>query len=125
MILTVRTDKPEAEVGLYSDDGEQQAYETWLGHRDLSTTILRVVTDMLANNGITLDDIDTAIFYEGPGSFTGLRIGASFVNALQIPVVNASGDDWIKIGLSNIGKDLEQRAIPLYGSGAHITKPKK
>lgn len=35
IILSIRTDKPEAEVGLYKDS-VQLAYETWTAHRALA-----------------------------------------------------------------------------------------
>jgi hypothetical protein len=38
IILTIRTDKPEAEIGLY-DDEKQIIYETWQAHRQLAETI--------------------------------------------------------------------------------------
>ena len=46
-ILTIRTDKPEAEVGVYDMDGKQLSYHTWLAHRELSKTLLGVIRDEL------------------------------------------------------------------------------
>ena len=38
LILTIRTDNPESEIGLY--DGQKQLdYEVWEAHRQLGTTI--------------------------------------------------------------------------------------
>ncbi len=46
IILTIRTDKPEAEIGLY--DGEQQlAYEMWSAHRQLAETIHTKIKELL------------------------------------------------------------------------------
>lgn len=125
MILTIRTDKPEAELGLYELSGEKLAYESWQAHRELSTTLLRKVTELLEGSGRKLEDVEALVFYEGPGSFTGLRIGASFVNALQLPVVNASNDNWITAGLKDIKNAKISGARPMYGAEAHTTQQKK
>jgi hypothetical protein len=54
-------------------------------------------------------DINGLIFYEGPGSFTGLRIGASFINAvaagLGLPVVPTTGDNWVLDGEKDLLKN--------------------
>lgn len=81
LILTIRTDKPEAEIGLCNGD-KQLAYETWQAHRLLAETLHRKVEDLLASQSKTVDDIEGLVGFQGPGSFTGLRIGLSVVNAL-------------------------------------------
>jgi hypothetical protein len=43
--LTVRTDKPEAEVGLYKDN-EQLAYISWQAHRELAETLHGKIRDL-------------------------------------------------------------------------------
>ena len=42
----------------------------------------RCVRDALEHAGVTINDIDIVALSSGPGSFTGLRIGASFVKGL-------------------------------------------
>ena len=49
MILSIRTDKPEAEIGLFSADGQKLVYKTWQAHRELSSTILVVIKELLDN----------------------------------------------------------------------------
>lgn len=51
-ILTIRTDKPEAEVGLFEGD-EELAYEKWQAHRQLSLTIHNKIRDLLKSQGKT------------------------------------------------------------------------
>lgn len=128
MILTIRTDKPDAELGLY-DGTEKIAYDTWTAHRELGSTINMRIEVFLQAAGVRWDDLNGIVFYEGPGSFTGLRIGASVVNALGyaygVPVASAGGDDWHLVGIEQLLADQAKGAIPYYGADAFTTKPKK
>jgi tRNA threonylcarbamoyladenosine biosynthesis protein TsaB len=128
LTLTIRTDKPEAELGLY-EDSKQIVYCNWQAHRQLAETIHIQIQDMLKNNDKALNDIDSVSFYKGPGSFTGLRIGASVANALanglNIPIVSAHGSDWIEASITKLhDKQNEVQVLPEYGSPPHITQPK-
>ena len=49
---------------------------------DLAEKLLRFINDKLAENEKTWQDLTEITFMSGPGSFTGLRIGASIVNTL-------------------------------------------
>jgi len=129
LFLTIRTDKPEAEIGLYQDK-EKIAYEIWYAHRELSVTIHDRIATLLAAADKTLQDIDGIIGYAGPGSFTGLRIGLTVANtiayALEKPVVATNGDDWITKGITRLlAGDSDPIALPEYGGEAHITQQKK
>lgn len=128
LILTLRTDKPEAEIGLY-DDEKQLQYEIWTAHRQLAETIHRQIAKVLQCAGKELNDLEGIVIFEGPGSFTGLRIGMSVANALayslSIPVTAAT-NDWIKQGIAKLkaGKG-EKLALPEYGGEASTTPPRK
>ncbi len=129
MILTLRTDKPEAELGLY-DSGAQIAYTTWPAHRELAETIHQRIDALLVGQSKTLQDLTGIVCFQGPGSFTGLRIGLAVANALatglDVPIVASQGDEWITDGLRRIatGED-DIQALPFYGADAHITPQKK
>ena len=47
-----------------------------------SKTLLVMVDDVLKNSGLTLNDIDVFAVNNGPGSFTGIRIGVSLIKGL-------------------------------------------
>ncbi len=129
LILTIRTDKPEAEIGLYEYDA-QLAYETWHAHRELSVTLHQKILDLLTQNDKKLADLQGIVGFAGPGSFTGLRIGLAVANALayslQIPIIASKGEDWIAQGLSGLQNGKSNTiALPEYGSPANITQQKK
>lgn len=129
-VLSIRTDKPEAEVGLYKD-GEQFAYETWPAHRALAETIHEKINEILSSYSLAFSDVEGIVCYKGPGSFTGLRIGLSVANALayslNIPIIGIEGEqDWLEKGLDYINNGQKDSiVIPAYGAPVHITTPKK
>jgi tRNA threonylcarbamoyladenosine biosynthesis protein TsaB len=129
IILTIRTDKPEAEIGLY--EGQQKLeYEVWHAHRELSVTIHRKIESLLAAQGKRLADLTGIVGFAGPGSFTGLRIGLTVANtlaySLQLPIVGAQGETWIETGIARLlAGDQDVIALPEYGSPVHITQQKK
>lgn len=129
LILTLRTDKPDAELGLF-DDQSKLAYETWYAHRELSMTLHMKIEGLLDAQGKKLSDIQGVACFAGPGSFTGLRIGLTVANTLayglQIPIVAAKGEDWVEAGIARlVSGDQDKIALPEYGAPVHITIQKK
>jgi tRNA threonylcarbamoyladenosine biosynthesis protein TsaB len=128
MILTIKTDQPLAEIGLY-DGSDQTGYKSWEAHRELSSTIHVVIKDLLDAAGKDWSDINGIVYFKGPGSFTGLRIGASVANALaaanSASVSNKNGEDWIDEGIAAVQSGKNEPAVPEYGSAPHITVQKK
>jgi tRNA threonylcarbamoyladenosine biosynthesis protein TsaB len=129
LILSIRTDKPEAEVGLF-DDQHQLAYEVWQAHRELSITLNSKIDELLKGQGKTLHDLQGIVCFKGPGSFTGLRIGLSVANALayalSIPIVAAEESEWLKHGITSLLNGQNYKiALPEYGSPVHITVQRK
>lgn len=128
LILTLRTDNPEAEIGLY-DGAAQLQYETWQAHRQLAETIHGKIAEILQKSGHELHELQGIAVFKGPGSFTGLRIGLTVANtlayALGIAVVAECEPNWIKNSLQRLQDgETEGQALPFYGAEAHITQQK-
>jgi len=128
LILTIRTDKPEAEIGLY-DDAKQLAYLPWPAHRQLAETLHLKIKELLEGQHKQLADLQGIVVFKGPGSFTGLRIGLSVANAmsysLKIPVISEMDEGWKEAGLSRLQAGENDRlAMPEYGALPNITPPK-
>ena len=88
----------------------------WESKHELAEKVLAFIKDKLDENGKTWYDIEKITFFSGPGSFTGLRIGAAVVNTLaaelKIPLYDHHG--------------IQQKIIlPDYGRPANITAPRK
>lgn len=129
IILTIRTDRPKAEVGLF-EDGKKLEYYTWTAHRQLSETIHTKIEALLKSQGKDWHDIGGIVCFQGPGSFTGLRIGLTVGNSLSanldVPIAGGKGLRWIKKGTAELKKEPNKRLVmPDYGRSPHITRPKK
>jgi tRNA threonylcarbamoyladenosine biosynthesis protein TsaB len=128
LILTIRTDKPESELGLF-EDSKQLDYTQWPAHRELAETIHLKISELLRSQKTSINDIGGIIAFQGPGSFTGLRIGLSVANALAsglgIPVVATREPEWISTGIKRLqNQENDEPAQPHYGAPVHITAPK-
>lgn len=130
MILALRTDNPQAEIYLYGPNKEPLEKFSWKADRELSTTLHENIYTLLKKQLADWQDISGVIFYEGPGSFTGLRIGASLANTLaselKILAVQAGGNQWIEKGINELNsKSSRKPIVPNYGREPRITSPRK
>jgi len=94
---------------------DDQEY-TRFGRYDLAEKIFSFIHDKLQENGADWPDITEITFFSGPGSFTGLRIGAAIVNTLA---------DQLNIPLYDQFGVRHQIILPEYGRPANISAPKK
>jgi tRNA threonylcarbamoyladenosine biosynthesis protein TsaB len=129
LILTIRTDKPESELGLF-DGTSKLAYSTWPAHRQLAETIHLKIKELLESHEKGLKDLKGIAVYKGPGSFTGLRIGISVANtladSLDIPIVSETGGGWLPAACGRLTKGEDENLIlPEYGAEPRTTKPRK
>lgn len=110
MKLYLDTSTPETILRL--DDKEYH----YTFANDLAEKLLDYIHSKLQENHAIWQDITEIEYMSGPGSFTGLRIGASIVNTLahelQIPLKDHHGKE-------------HKIILPDYGRGANISTPRK
>ena len=94
---------------------DDKTYE-WDSGRELAEKLLAFIHEKLQENGANWQDITDITFMSGPGSFTGLRIGAAIVNTLASE---------LNISLYDHHGEKHQIILPGYGRSANITAPKK
>ena len=94
---------------------DEKEYKEELG-RELAEKLHSFIHEKLVENQKDWEDISEITFMSGPGSFTGLRIGAAVVNTLahelEIPLFNHHGE---KVPL----------ILPEYDRPANISTPVK
>jgi tRNA threonylcarbamoyladenosine biosynthesis protein TsaB len=81
MWLAIDTATDRASVALGT--GEADVVEAELaGSRRHAGALVPMIQDLLSRRGVTLDALRGVVLSDGPGSFTGLRVGASVAKAL-------------------------------------------
>jgi tRNA threonylcarbamoyladenosine biosynthesis protein TsaB len=128
MILLLDTSTPVCKLMLI--DGDVHYENEWQADRQLAKGLLAYLHDQLELNGKSFKDVTGIGTFEGPGSFTGLRIGLTVLNTIadaeKIPIVGARGDQWQQLVLQKLTDATNERIVlPFYGSDAHITTPRK
>ena len=81
MWLAIETATGRASVAVGRSPAEA-AEEVLAGARRHAAGLLAMISGTLDRAGITLDDLTGLALSDGPGSFTGLRVGASVAKAL-------------------------------------------
>jgi len=128
MIILLDTSNPVCKLTIVNGD-KTNDYE-WESGRELAKGLLGYLHEKLQHEGCDWSDIEAIGVYEGPGSFTGLRIGLTVANTIadaqSIPIVGATGDNWKSDVLGKIHDGQNEKIVlPLYGAEANITKPRK
>ena len=80
-ILAIETTGAKASVAVINDKGEvfMEASDQKLNHLQ---NLMPMVDILLVKRGMSIDDVNYIAVSEGPGSFTGIRIGVSSARAL-------------------------------------------
>ena len=113
--LAIDTSGKALTVIAYNGTRAETAFRTdcALRHSELLTD---EIDGALSRAGMTAGDCDFFAAVTGPGSFTGLRIGAAIVNTLadqlQIPLYDQNGKE-------------HKIILPDYGRPANISAPRK
>lgn len=94
---------------------DDKEYE-WEGGREMAEGLHQFIFQKLNENGADWKDISEIHFFSGPGSFTGLRIGAAIVNTLASE---------LKVPLFDHKGKKHEIIIPEYGRPANISHQKK
>ncbi len=124
MMLFLDTSESVCKVWLGED------YHEWEAGRELAVGLLGFLRKCAGDTENWWKDISGIGFFRGPGSFTGLRIGATVMNTLAdangLPIVGEVGEDWrAKARLRLENGDDDKIALPEYGAGPKITAPKR
>jgi tRNA threonylcarbamoyladenosine biosynthesis protein TsaB len=128
MIILINTSEKICYITLI-DDGKHSDYK-WQSDMRLAKELLGYIDSLLKRHNKAWSDIKGIGVFEGPGSFTGIRIGLTVMNTvadgMKIPIVGGRGETWQDDVISKLelGKD-EKIVLPFYDRGANITIPKK
>jgi tRNA threonylcarbamoyladenosine biosynthesis protein TsaB len=125
-LLGIDTCGPSGTVALGRMDGEFVGIlgQIELEGRSYSATLVAAVGELLARAPVHLEELSAIVAVNGPGSFTGVRVGLSAVKGLaeaaQIPVVAVSRLEVLawKGGVGSAALDAHRHEVFLRLDGA-------
>ncbi len=96
IILGIESSNTAASCAVTSDDRLLGEYTLNHGLTH-SEKLMPLIADLMDSLGVTINDIDLIAIDEGPGSYTGLRIGAAlakgFAYQKEIPIVSLTSTE--------------------------------
>ena len=117
MILTINTiERDQIELGLF-DGHNLYCFEFETANQ--SDDILHTIEGILSKQKLKLQNLTAILVHHGPGSYTGVRVGATVANTiawtLNIPVLAYGEDNLIKC-LEKVQKqsNFQKLALPKY-----------
>ena len=78
LALDTATDRVSVAIGSMADSVEEAHLD---GARRHASAVIPMIERLLAGRGLAIGDLGGVIVADGPGSFTGLRVGASIAKA--------------------------------------------
>jgi tRNA threonylcarbamoyladenosine biosynthesis protein TsaB len=129
MIFFIDTSEKITKLALYKDGFSKVSEKNCTLNSELSERLLSEIDQLLKQSGCDRISLSKIFVAEGPGSYTGLRIGVTTANflafSLDIPV--------FKYNLNEKNSEMKKRALdvdkfitpvlPYYKTPPHITKP--
>lgn len=108
-ILLINTALQEASVGI-SVDGKLIAELVNPTQKEHASFLHPAIESICTNNGLTLNDFKAISVVNGPGSYTGLRVGLSAAKGIcyakKIPLICINTLEWIAYGNKEQAMDL-------------------
>ena len=92
MLMGIDSSTPQASIALLKN-GQVLAQAENDESATVSNQILFLIDNVLTSTGVNLEDLDGFCLTTGPGSFTGLRVGASILKGLLL----ATSKPFVKI----------------------------
>jgi len=128
MILLLDTSTATCHLSMV--EGGWRYDKSWEAGRELAKGLLGFLEEEISSQNKTWNDVNGLVVYQGPGSFTGLRIGITVFNTLAFtnkwPIVGCVGENWRELGLSRLqNNENDEIVLPEYGGEANITTPRK
>lgn len=80
VILAIETATPVCSVALFDGKGLYQLREQGSGVH--SVRLGGMIHELLTHTGVSITSVESVLISSGPGSYTGLRIGTSFIKGL-------------------------------------------
>ena len=128
IVLGIDTCGPEGSVALgrLAAGGLQVVGQIELEGRSYSATLVTAVAELLKRAGVELRELAAIVVVNGPGSFTGVRVGLSAVKGLaeaaQIPVVAVSRLEVLawKAGAGSAALDAHRHEVFLRLGGGGV-----
>ena len=120
LILAIDTCGPSGSVALgrlVADGSAEVLGQIELEGRSYSSTLVAAVGELLAQNGVALRDVGAIVAVNGPGSFTGVRVGLAAVKGLaetaRIPVAAVSRLEVLaaKTGVESAALDAHRHEV--------------
>ena len=109
MLLAIDTATRNASLALYDATGVL-AERSWRSANNHSVEMLPAIAEMVSLQGCTPADLTAVAVAQGPGSFTGLRIGMSIAKglclALSIPIIAVPTLDIITYAVGDPGGEV-------------------
>jgi tRNA threonylcarbamoyladenosine biosynthesis protein TsaB len=108
-MLLINTALQEASVGI-AVDGKRIDQISNPSQKEHASFLHPAIQAICKNNGITLNSIKAVSVINGPGSYTGLRVGLSAAKGIcyanQVPLICINTLEWIAFGNKEQAKDL-------------------